>query len=58
MGALILPTNGTVYLDTNSFIYSIEKIDPYQTLLDMLWQGVSGGHTPLLSTFLVGSSIA
>lgn len=41
MGELVLPTSGTVYLDANSFIYSIERIDPYRGILDPLWQAVS-----------------
>jgi predicted nucleic acid-binding protein len=41
VGELTLPTSGTVYLDANSFIYSIERIDPYRGVLDTLWQAVS-----------------
>ncbi len=44
MGELTLPTSGTVYLDANSFIYSIERIDPYQDILNTLWQAVSTGQ--------------
>ena len=44
MGALALPASGTVYLDANGFIYSIERIDPYRALLDILWQTVSTGQ--------------
>ena len=33
MGSLILPPNGPVYLDTSGFIYSVERIEPYRTLL-------------------------
>jgi hypothetical protein len=29
MGSLTLPAAGTVYLDTDAIIYSVEKIDPY-----------------------------
>ena len=41
MGALVLPASGNVYLDANGFIYSIERIDPYRSVLDTLWQTVS-----------------
>jgi hypothetical protein len=41
MGGLVLPASGMVYLDTNCFIYSVERIDPYRALLDALWQAVS-----------------
>ncbi len=44
MGALALPASGTVYLDANGFIYSIDRIDPYRALLDILWQTVSTGQ--------------
>jgi uncharacterized protein len=41
VGALVLPAGGSVYLDANGFIYSIERIDPYRSVLDTLWQTVS-----------------
>jgi predicted nucleic acid-binding protein len=41
MGALALPNNGSVYLDANSFIYSVERIDPYKAILDTLWQAIT-----------------
>ena len=34
MGSLVLPASGIVYLDANCFIYSVERIDPYQAILD------------------------
>lgn len=37
MGTLTLPNSGTVYLDANGFIYSVEHIEPYSTLLKPLW---------------------
>ncbi len=33
MGGLALPEHGTVYLDANSIIYSVERIEPYRTVL-------------------------
>jgi hypothetical protein len=33
MGQLTLPTSGPVYLDTDVVIYSVEKIEPYWSLL-------------------------
>jgi predicted nucleic acid-binding protein len=41
VGALVLPASGNVYLDANGFIYSVERIDPYRSLLDTLWQTAS-----------------
>ena len=34
MGSLILPTPGLVYLDASGLIYSIERVEPYRTLLE------------------------
>lgn len=52
MGELILPTEGSVYLDTNSFIYSIERIAPYRGVLDTLWQAVSAGQFTVITSEL------
>ena len=38
MGSLTLPDSGPVYLDTNGFIYSVERIEPYRALLEPMWQ--------------------
>jgi len=48
----VWPTSGTVYLDTNSFIYSVERIDPYRAILDTLWQTVSGGQIMVITSEL------
>jgi predicted nucleic acid-binding protein len=40
VGALALPTYGEIYLDANSVIYTIERIDPYLTILNPLWDAV------------------
>ena len=37
MGALALPEHGSIYLDANCIIYSMERIEPYRTLLQPLW---------------------
>ena len=50
MGALALPTSGTVYLDTNAIIYSVERVAPYWPLLRPIWQAAGSG------TFLILSS--
>lgn len=52
MGELTLPTSGTVYLDANTFIYSIERIDPYRAILDTLWQAVSMGQFRVVTSEL------
>ncbi len=30
MGSLILPPSGSVYVDANSVIYAVEKIEPHR----------------------------
>jgi len=52
MGELIWPTNGAIYLDANCFIYSVEKIDPYRTILDTLWQAISDGQVKVITSEL------
>lgn len=52
MGVLTLPESGTVYLDANGFIYSIERIDPYRSMLDTLWLTVSVGQVKVVTSEL------
>jgi predicted nucleic acid-binding protein len=52
VGVLTLPTSGTVYLDANGFIYSIERIDPYRSILDTLWLTVSAGQVKVVTSEL------
>jgi predicted nucleic acid-binding protein len=52
MGSLVLPTSGIAYLDANCFIYSIERIDPYQAILDALWRTVSVGQVKIVTSEL------
>lgn len=40
MGQIKLPESGNVYLDANCFIYSIEGVEPYYTILRPLWRAV------------------
>lgn len=53
MGSLTLPTSGPVYLDANGFIYSVEKIEPYRTLLKPLWNAAQQGAFEIISSELV-----
>ena len=53
MGSLILPPNGPVYLDVSGFIYSVERIEPYHTLLEPLWQRAQAGQFVIVSSDLV-----
>jgi len=52
VGSLALPASGTVYLDANCFIYSVERIDPYRGILDTLWQAVGGGQFTVITSEL------
>ena len=52
MGELALPASGTVYLDANCFIYSIERIDPFRAILDSIWQAVSVGQITVVTSEL------
>jgi len=53
MGSLALPSSGSVYLDANGFIYSVERIEPYRTLLEPLWLSARAGQFEVVSSELV-----
>ena len=50
MGPLNLPTGGLVYLDANGLIYSVERVEPYRTLLEPMWQAAQEGDLTLVSS--------
>ena len=50
MGPLSLPTYGPVYLDANGFIYSVELVEPYRTLLEPMWQQARAGEFDVASS--------
>jgi len=52
MGTLALPTSGSVYLDANCFIYSVEKIEPYNTLLKPMWVAAKANQFEIVSSEL------
>jgi predicted nucleic acid-binding protein len=45
VATLTLPSSGSIYLDTNAIIYSVEQIAPYDALLEGVWRAVQ--HTEL-----------
>lgn len=53
MGPLILPTGGLAYLDANAIIYSIERVEPYRSLLAPMWEAARAGRFTLASSELV-----
>ena len=52
MGELVLPASGSVYLDANGFIYSVERIEPYYTILDRLWQATKDQQAMVITSEL------
>ena len=50
MGPLTLPTGGLVYLDASGLIYSVERVEPYRTLLEPMWQAAQNGDLTLVSS--------
>jgi len=53
MEPLILPTGGSVYVDANAIIYSVERVEPYHDLLSPMWEEASAGRFTLASSELV-----
>ena len=53
MGALTLPSAGPIYLDSSAFIYSVERIEPYHTLLEPMWSQARSGQFFIVSSELV-----
>jgi len=52
MGTLMLPPSGRVYVDSNAVIYAIERIEPYRTLLEPLWQATYDGRIAIVTSEL------
>ena len=44
MGPLRLPSHGAIYLDTSAIIYSVERNEPYLTLLAPVWRQAEAGQ--------------
>ena len=53
MGPLTLPAGGSVYVDANAVIYSVERIEPYRELLAPMWHEAGAGRFTLASSELV-----
>lgn len=52
MGSLVLPTSGTVYVDTQVVIYTVERHPVYLPLLDLLWRAAQAGSITVVSSEL------
>ena len=54
LGASRVPSTvtvaGLVYLDASGLIYSVERVEPYRTLLEPMWQGAQDGNITIVSS--------
>ena len=50
MGPLTLPSSGLVYLDASGLIYSVERVEPYRTLLEPMWHEAEDGNLTVVSS--------
>ena len=50
MGPLNLPLAGLVYIDASGLIYSVERVEPYRTLLEPMWQEAQDGNLTIVSS--------
>ena len=48
-----LPSHGAIYLDASAVIYSVERNEPYLTLLAPAWQQAEAGQFTLVCSELV-----
>jgi predicted nucleic acid-binding protein len=53
VGSLTLPPNGTVYVDANALIYSVEKVPDYWPILEPLWEALDAGKIRVASSQLL-----
>ena len=44
MERLTLPDSGPIYLDSSAFIYSVERVEPYYSLLEPIWRQAQDGQ--------------
>jgi len=52
VGVIDLPEGGLVYLDTSAIIYSVEKIEPFYSLLTPLWDAAKAGQFGVITSEL------
>ncbi|MEH1953281.1 type II toxin-antitoxin system VapC family toxin [Nostoc sp.] len=53
MGQLILPTSGSIYIDTSVAIYTIEGNPDYYSLMQPLWSKFYAGEIKIISSELI-----
>ncbi|MYD50761.1 MAG: type II toxin-antitoxin system VapC family toxin [Dehalococcoidia bacterium] len=57
MGPLTLPPAGLVYVDANVLIYSVERIEPYRSLLEPMWEQAQGGSLTAVSSAVIAAEV-
>ena len=50
MGFLTLPLSGLIYVDASGLIYSVERVEPYRTLLEPMWEQAQDGDLTIVSS--------
>ena len=53
MGPLILPNAGLTYIDASGLIYSMERVEPYRTLLEPMWHEAQDANITVVSSPLL-----
>lgn len=53
MGSMRIPSHGAIYLDTSAIIYSIERNEPYFTLLAPAWRQAEAGQLSVVCSEMV-----
>ena len=53
MGPIALPGHGAIYLDASAIIYSVERNDPYFTMLAPAWRQAEAGQFSVVCSELV-----
>jgi predicted nucleic acid-binding protein len=53
VGSITLPPGGSIYLDANALIYSVETHPTYWLLLDPVWRGARAGRNQFVVSELV-----
>jgi predicted nucleic acid-binding protein len=53
VGSIALPPSGSIYLDANTLIYSVETHSTYWPLLDPVWQAARAGRIQFVVSELV-----
>ncbi len=53
MGPLTLPHEGSVYIDTNVLIYSVERVEPYRMFIGPMWVQANAQGFGILSSKII-----